>query len=360
VLAWTAGADEARDDARRARTALDVAATAVVAAERAQERAGAAVRAVGEDPTYAGVPGVRVALAGEPLDALAARSGVLAAELDAMATSVESELADALRHRDGIVQRLATLVEAQLRQLKLLTRLSTLPDGLGEWSGQPFVSVAFDQVEGTEITARLGPLVDAAATGATRRRGLDLLLAGMRAAVSQPRGDGERTFSVRLLRPNRTMTLARATVGELEREFSGGMKLTAAICTYCALAALRATSRSTGSLFGVDPGPLFLDNPLGKASADYLLDLQHAIAERLGVQLVHTTGVWDVEALATYQRVVRLRNLADLRRNVRRLRVDDGSGGLGDPAGGDGGPGAPDGSDAAVDAVSFAVRAPAR
>jgi len=115
----------------------------------------------------------------------------------------------------------------------------------------------------------------------------------------------------------------RATVGELEREFSGGMKLTAAICTYCALSALRAGTRSTGGLFGSKPGPLFLDNPLGKASADYLLDLQHQLAAKLEVQLVHTTGVWDVEALGAYDRFVRLRNLADLRANMHRLRVDD-------------------------------------
>jgi hypothetical protein len=38
--------------------------------------------------------------------------------------------------------------------------------------------------------------------------------------------------------------------------------------------------------------------------------------------LVHTTGVWDLDALATYERVVRLRNLADLRRNIQRLQVD--------------------------------------
>ncbi|MCA1703182.1 MAG: hypothetical protein LC808_07880, partial [Actinobacteria bacterium] len=99
--------------------------------------------------------------------------------------------------------------------------------------------------------------------------------------------------------------------------------LTAAICTYCALAALRASSRSTGGLFGGQPGPLFLDNPLGKASADYLLDLQHRLAAKLGVQLVHTTGVLDYEALGAYDRFVRLRNLSDLRANLQRITVDD-------------------------------------
>jgi hypothetical protein len=323
VLPWDGPVDDAREAARSARSGLDAAGAATAAASRALEAAASAVRGVANDPTLAAVSGVRVALANEAVDSLAGRADLLADELDGMRRSVEEEQADILRHREGIVQRLATFVESHLRQLRLLTRLSTLPAGLGEWSGKPFVAVDFEPASGAEITARLGPVVDGAAADPRKRRALDLVMAGMRAAVTHQRGDAERTFTVRLLRPNRTMTFQRASIDELGREFSGGMKLTAAICTYCALAALRASSRSAGSLFSHEPGPLFLDNPLGKASADYLLDLQHAIAEKLRVQLVHTTGVWDVEALATYERVVRLRNLADLRRNVRRLRVDD-------------------------------------
>jgi hypothetical protein len=323
VLPWDGPVDDAREAARSARSGLDEAGAATAAASRALEVAASAVRGVANDPTLAAVSGVRVALANEAVDSLAGRADLLADELDGMRRSVEEEQADILRHREGIVQRLATFVESHLRQLRLLTRLSTLPAGLGEWSGKPFVAVDFEPASGAEITARLGPVVDGAAADPRKRRALDLVMAGMRAAVTHQRGDAERTFTVRLLRPNRTMTFQRASIDELGREFSGGMKLTAAICTYCALAALRASSRSAGSLFSHEPGPLFLDNPLGKASADYLLDLQHAIAEKLRVQLVHTTGVWDVEALATYERVVRLRNLADLRRNVRRLRVDD-------------------------------------
>ena len=68
---------------------------------------------------------------------------------------------------------------------------------------------------------------------------------------------------------------------------------------------------------------MFLDNPLGKASADFLLDLQHRLAAKLGVQLIHTTGVWDVEALGAYDQFVRLRNLSDLRANMQRIRADD-------------------------------------
>lgn len=342
VTPWEGSTEEAAETATALRDRYMDASQAVARAEQDLDRAHGEVRRVATDPSLARVGGVRLALANEDRNHLAARAVELADEVDRMRHSIEEELAEALRHREGIVQRLATLVETQLRQLKQLTRLSTLPPGLGDWSGKPFVSVDFNQVSAGELTARLGPIVDEAAAEPRKRAALGLVLAGMRAAVLHRQGDIEKTFTVRLLRPNRMMAYQRASVGELEGEFSGGMKLTAAICTYCALAALRANCRSTGSLFGVDPGPLFLDNPLGKASADYLLELQHAIAEKLGVQLVHTTGVWDVEALATYERVVRLRNLADVRRNVSRLRVDDDV--------------QLPGSGATVDAVGFAVR----
>lgn len=341
---WDGQPQDASAEASRSREGVETAARVLVEARHELDRAEMAVRNLANDPGVSSVGGVRVALAGEERESLADRSEALADELDGMRRSIEAELSDVARHREALVVRLTTLVEAQLRLLGRLERLSVLPAGLGEWSGKSFLTVTFAKVEPGELPARLLPVVEAAASDPRKREPVALLFSAVRAAVAEPHGDGERTFRVRLLRPNRTMQLQWATVPEMEREFSGGMKLTAAICTYCALAALRAHSRSTGRLFGQEPGPLFLDNPLGKASADYLLDLQHAIAEKLRVQLVHTTGVWDVEALATYERVVRLRNLTDLRRNVHRLQTEDLPQGL-----------VPQG-DTSIDAVSFSRR----
>lgn len=341
---WDGQPQDASGAASTTRVRVETAARVLAEARHELDRAEMTVRNLANDPGVSSVGGVRVALAGEERESLADRSESLADELDGMRRSIEAELSDVARHREALVVRLTTLVEAQLRLLGRLERLSALPPGLGEWSGKPFLTVTFAKVEPGELPARLLPIVEAAASDPRKREPVALLFSAVRAAVAEPDGDAERTFRVRLLRPNRTMQLQWATVPEMEREFSGGMKLTAAICTYCALAALRAHSRSTGRLFGQEPGPLFLDNPLGKASADYLLDLQHAIAEKLRVQLIHTTGVWDVEALATYERVVRLRNLADLRRNVHRLQADDLPHGL-VPAG-----------EAGVDAVSFSRR----
>ncbi len=60
-------------------------------------------------------------------------------------------------------------------------------------------------------------------------------------------------------------------------------------------------------------GTLFLDNPIGRANATYLLELQRAVLDALGVQLLYTTGLFDTTALAEFPLVIRLRNDADLR-----------------------------------------------
>jgi hypothetical protein len=68
---------------------------------------------------------------------------------------------------------------------------------------------------------------------------------------------------------------------------------------------------------------LFLDNPIGRASAGYLLELQLGVADALGVQLIYTTGLFDVNALSVFPLIVRLRNDRDLRSGLRFLVVED-------------------------------------
>ena len=69
-------------------------------------------------------------------------------------------------------------------------------------------------------------------------------------------------------------------------------------------------------------GVLFLDNPIGRASAGYLLELQLGVAETLGVQLIYTTGLFDLNALSVFPLIIRLRNDADLRAGLKYLSVE--------------------------------------
>jgi hypothetical protein len=104
--------------------------------------------------------------------------------------------------------------------------------------------------------------------------------------------------------------------------FSGGQLLTAAIALYCMMAALRANERGQQRR-SRHAGVLFLDNPIGRASAGYLLELQRSVATALGVQLIYTTGLFDAGALSEFPLIIRLRNDADLRAGRKYLAVDD-------------------------------------
>ncbi|MFC4002305.1 hypothetical protein ACFS2C_04870 [Prauserella oleivorans] len=233
--------------------------------------------------------------------------------------TLTDDLAQIDRHRTGIVTRLQSMVEGAVRTLRSAQRVSRLPDGLGDWSGQEFLRIRFSELTDTELAERLGEVVDEAAAGRTadgrevRRDGLSLLLRGVRAAV--PKG-----FRVDMLKPDSVLRTERQRVSEIRDVFSGGQQLTAAILLYCTLAALRANNR--GRMRNPHSGVLFLDNPIGRASAGYLLELQRAVAKALGVQLIYTTGLFDAGALSGFPLIVRLRNDADLRAGRKYLSVE--------------------------------------
>ncbi|WP_027940699.1 hypothetical protein [Amycolatopsis taiwanensis] len=253
-------------------------------------------------------------------DSLPANAGEWAAALRPRLRTLTGDLAQIDRHRSGIVARLQGMVEGALRTLKSAQRLSRLPEGLGDWSGQEFLRISFAEPEEPALTEALGQVVDEAAAGRTGdgrelpRDGMSLVLRGVRAAV--PKG-----FRVDLLKPDSVLRTQRQRVSEIRDVFSGGQQLTAAIILYCTLAALRANNR--GRLANRHSGVLFLDNPIGRASAGYLLELQRVVAEALGVQLVYTTGLFDAGALSEFPLIIRLRNDADLRAGRKYLSVEE-------------------------------------
>ncbi|WP_327292551.1 hypothetical protein [Streptomyces sp. NBC_01198] len=231
------------------------------------------------------------------------------------------ELGQLERNRDIIVDRLRGLVESALATLRSAQRLSRLPEGLGEWSGQEFLRIRFDDPDQALLTERLGEVIDEATRSALRknsdlrRDGMSLLLRGVGAAL-QPRG-----IAVEILKPDAVLRAERVPVGQMGDVFSGGQLLTAAIALYCTMAALRSNDR--GRDRQRHAGTLFLDNPIGRANATYLLELQRAVADALGVQLIYTTGLFDTTALAEFPLVVRLRNDADLRAGLKYISVEE-------------------------------------
>ncbi|GAA0426942.1 hypothetical protein [Streptomyces luteireticuli] len=243
-------------------------------------------------------------------DAFAPRLRVLTDELEQLE-----------RNRDSIVDRLRGLVESSLTTLRSAQRLSRLPEGLGEWSGQEFLRIRFEDPDQSTLTERLGEVIDEATRSAVRknsdlrRDGMSLLLRGVGAALL-PRG-----VAVEILKPDAVLRAERVPVGQMGDVFSGGQLLTAAIALYCTMAALRSNDR--GRDRQKHAGTLFLDNPIGRANATYLLELQRAVADALGVQLLYTTGLFDTTALAEFPLVIRLRNDADLRAGLKYISVEE-------------------------------------
>ncbi|MFF3207024.1 hypothetical protein [Streptomyces sp. NPDC002962] len=231
------------------------------------------------------------------------------------------ELEQLERNRDSIVDRLRGLVESSLATLRSAQRLSRLPEGLGEWSGQEFLRIRFEVPDQSTLTERLGEVIDEATRAAVkknsdlRRDGMSLLLRGVGAAL-QPKG-----VAVEILKPDAVLRAERVPVGQMGDVFSGGQLLTAAIALYCTMAALRSNDRGRDKHRYA--GTLFLDNPIGRANATYLLELQRAVSDALGVQLLYTTGLFDTTALAEFPLVIRLRNDADLRAGLKYISVEE-------------------------------------
>lgn len=231
------------------------------------------------------------------------------------------ELAQLERNRDSIVDRLRGLVESSLATLRSAQRLSRLPEGLGEWSGQEFLRIRFEEPDQATLIERLGEVIDEATSAAVkknsdlRRDGMSLLLRGVSAAL-QPKG-----IAVEILKPDAVLRAERVPVGQMGDVFSGGQLLTAAIALYCTMAALRSNDRGRDK--HRHAGTLFLDNPIGRANATYLLELQRAVSDALGVQLLYTTGLFDTTALAEFPLVIRMRNDADLRAGLKYISVEE-------------------------------------
>ncbi|MFF5449582.1 hypothetical protein [Streptomyces sp. NPDC012888] len=259
-----------------------------------------------------------------PASALPEHAAAWAAAFAPRLRVLTDELDQLERNRDSIVDRLRGLVESALATLRSAQRLSRLPEGLGEWSGQEFLRIRFEEPDQATLTERLGEVIDEATRSAVRknasfgegrRDGMSLLLRGVQAAL-EPRG-----IAVEILKPDAVLRAERVPVGQMGDVFSGGQLLTAAIALYCTMAALRSNDRGRDK--HRHAGTLFLDNPIGRANATYLLELQRAVSDALGVQLLYTTGLFDTTALAEFPLVIRLRNDADLRAGLKYISVEE-------------------------------------
>ncbi|MFF5428377.1 MULTISPECIES: hypothetical protein [unclassified Streptomyces] len=319
---YPGGLEEARTAAAEARRALRTRTAELSAADAAVREAGDILVRHANSTRYEQVrTPARQQIRELPASALPEHAAKWAEAFAPRLRVLTDELEQLERNRDSIVDRLRGLVESSLATLRSAQRLSRLPEGLGEWSGQEFLRIRFEEPDQATLTERLGEVVDEATRAAVRknadlrRDGMSLLLRGVQAAL-EPRG-----VSVEILKPDAVLRAERVPVGQMGDVFSGGQLLTAAIALYCTMAALRSNDRGRDK--HRHAGTLFLDNPIGRANATYLLELQRAVSDALGVQLLYTTGLFDTTALAEFPLVIRLRNDADLRAGLKYISVEE-------------------------------------
>ena len=147
-----------------------------------------------------------------------------------------------------------------------------------------------------ERRGRIGELVDLLVDSGEMPGGMGLVQQAVRRLA--------RPIRARVLNPDPDLDRQSVDIPDMAR-FSGGEQLTGAILLYCTLAQLRVRTR------GLSRKPstvLLLDNPIGRASRVRFLELQREVARAMGVQLIYTTAVNDLEALRSLPNIIRIRN----------------------------------------------------
>jgi len=127
--------------------------------------------------------------------------------------------------------------------------------------------------------------------------GADLVAAGMINLSPQ------RAFGLQLLQMEQNADHQYQDAGRLKK--SGGQGVVIAMFMYLMMSQLRRTHQAVTKRGG--GCPLILDNPFAKVQTRALIDVQIMLAEAIGVQLIFFTAMKDVNILAGFQRVIRLR-----------------------------------------------------
>lgn len=238
------------------------------------------------------------------------------AALGSRIAALNSDLEGVVKARDALASQLGGHVTDLLQRLDQASRFSAFPDGDTPWSGEKFLTIRYKKPDLVALAAQMHESVDALAGNPRTRKlkGTDVVMRCLKDAV--PRG-----FTAEVMKPNASQRLDRVPVEEMSRVFSGGQELTGAILLYCALAALRTSpgprSRTRNG------GLLLLDNPIGRANAGYLVDIQMEMAAALGIQLIYTTGLSDEDVTSRFPMRIQLRNDAEARSGLSLIRLED-------------------------------------
>ena len=219
---------------------------------------------------------------------------------DALSTrirEISATLEEIEKHRVLLAKFLLSAADDGLRLIKLADAASIMPPEVPDIGGSRFLRITSKEpAHQTDRLELIQELVDTLVDEANMPTGIKLIQRAVR-QLAHP-------FTVRALNPDPASPQRLIDITEIAR-FSGGEQLTCAILLYCTLANVRARTRGMNRQ---ETSVLILDNPIGRASRVVFIDMQRAFARALGIQLIYTTAIGDLEALSIFPNVIRLRN----------------------------------------------------
>ena len=255
-------------------------------------------------------------------EALAPDAARLEGELRTRAGELDRTINELERHRQAIVAQLLAVGSEGVRKLDKVAAATTLPReaALGAWSGKQFARVRHNALtdDGARESA-LGRVLDESVAGNARRRGLDLAFGATMALLQ----DG---LEVTVLKPHPQPDDQYHPIEVVGPEFSGGEELTIKLVLFCAVSAVRTAERA-GRARGIRrAGPLLIDNPIGTASRESLVDLQLRLARHLDAQFIPFTGLeGELNVTGRFATAVALTNDKDLLGGMRYVKLADGA-----------------------------------
>ncbi|WP_145501136.1 hypothetical protein [Streptomyces sp. CFMR 7] len=306
--------------------AVDAAAKAHDDARKKLERSVRKVHSLAQDQTH------RDVVEGQLLERLLndlshpARLAELIEEVDLREKVVLGELAELADDQLMVVQTCLALVKTVLDDVQQVAHHSRLPQGLGSWSGQQFLSLEIRHLPDDEVLARrLSTEIDrmtAAVAGTTAAKATalpDAMTLAKELVLAALGGRGN--VVAKIIKPTQSLDIVQRNSVTQIQKFSGGELLTVSVLLYCTLARLRAAKQGRKASGGV--GTLVLDNPFGKANYAPFISLQRKVAAAHGIQLVYTTGSNDLPALERFPLIIRLRNGTDARTRSQYVQIAD-------------------------------------
>jgi len=216
------------------------------------------------------------------------------------------------------------LADEILALLKSIEKVSRLPEeGMGVWSGKPFIRISFHQPDDAERQVALRGLLEELIESrrAPNSQAPDTDASGLMQLIAD-RLVCDKRIHVQILKPTPVRTDTYEDV-EMLRHYSGGEGVTVAILMYLTIVQLRAQSVQSSRRLQ-DAGFLLLDNPFGKCNREDLVRMHVQLADQLRVQLIVLTALREPVIMMSYPRRVRLVNdMVNRVTGAKHVRVDD-------------------------------------